>query len=169
MKIALVIIAVLIVVGAAGLQYADMDVYIWDRDIANQKHIGDAYVAYCKEQKRFPTSLADLVSKGYLPAKAYFYREPPGFFQIDAGFEESTYQVFAPPKGDVRYDEMIGFKKPDGSWQFEPDSNAYIRDKVLDFDYLRDRNRDPDYIKSKIIPGYQPNSGTQSNEPTSQP
>jgi|SRR5580658_2983428 hypothetical protein len=166
MKKVLIIVVMLILAGAAGLQYADKDVYIWERDRANQEHIGDAYVAFCKEQKKFPTSLADLVSKGYLPAKAYFYREPPGFFQLDCSFEKSTYQVFAPPSGDVRNLAMIARKKSDGTWQFDSDGSAYIRDKILDFDFIRDHNRDPDYIRSKVIPGYQPNSGTQSQPAT---
>jgi|SRR5581483_9080046 len=130
--------------------YAATEVYTWDRDLANQEHIGDAYVAYYNGQKKFPTSLADLVSKGYLPAKGRFYREPPGMLVLARSYAESSYEVFAPPNGDVRNLEMIGRKKPDGSWQFEPPANAYIRDKILDFNLLRDMKRGPDYMKAKL-------------------
>jgi len=150
MKKAMIVVAVLIVVGFLCLQYAATEVYNWDRDEANQERIGDAYAAYYKGQKQFPTSLADLVSKGYLPSKGRFYREPPGMLNLERSFEESSYQVLAPESGDVRNLKMIARKKSDGSWQFEPTANAYTRDRVLGFDFMRDRNRSPDYIKSKI-------------------
>jgi len=107
--------------------------YWWDRDQWNQEKIVKAYISYYQSTTNFPRSLAELVRTGYLPEKAEWYKEPPGFYIHPFDFKESCYIVQAPESNDVAKLEMIGRRdKRNGKEeiQFEPMQNAIIRDAV---------------------------------------
>jgi hypothetical protein len=106
-------------------------VYDWDRDVANQERIGRAYVCYYAERHEFAASLSNLVSAGYLPEKASYYQEPPGFWNLKEDSKSTCYAVFAPLGTDIQQLRFIGRKTSDGAWVFEPTPNAIVRDDIL--------------------------------------
>jgi len=109
-------------------------VYNYKRDIANQQIIADAYVKFYVTHHEFPASLAALVSAGYLPSNARFYRDVTAwFFQPAVDYRDGSYEVFPPADGDVASLKMLGRRRTfDGrtEWEFNPTVNASIRDGV---------------------------------------
>lgn len=105
--------------------------YSWDRDQWNQEKIAKAYLSYYADKTNFPGSLATLVQAGYLPEKAEWYKEPPGFFNHPVDFKESSYLVQPPESGDVENLKMIGRKTQQSGKvdiDFTSPENAVVRD-----------------------------------------
>jgi hypothetical protein len=92
------------------LYWAWASYYSWDRDHWNQDKIASAYVSYYAHTKTFPTSLDDLVNSGYLPKKADWYKEPPGFLSRAVDYRTGSYVVNPPRSGEVKEYNMIGRK-----------------------------------------------------------
>ena len=126
----LIILVCIVAGGWAIFQYYVCNTYIYDRDIAKQEPIADAYVKFYVARHAFPSSLRDLVEGGFLPAKGR-YREPPGFWDSKVEFMQGSYEVFPPRGGDPATLSMLGLRNPSGSWTFNSTINATIRDRVL--------------------------------------
>jgi hypothetical protein len=129
----LVLLAVFAALTLFGLVVAWSHSYWWDRDQWNQVKIAKAYVAFYASKTNFPNSLADLVLAGYLPEKAEWYKEPPGFFTTPVNYTESSYVVLPPPSGDVDNLDMIGRRTSAHGHDridFSSPQNAVVRDKI---------------------------------------
>jgi hypothetical protein len=125
------------------------NVYVWDRDVANQKRIGEAYVRFYLDTKKFPSSLTELVQTGYLPQKAFFYLEPPGGFSRSVDVQNSCYVVGPPPSGDFENLTMIGRRETEGGNSnviYEPTMNAMVRDEIIKRQIPRNTNLYNAYI-----------------------
>ncbi len=119
---------------ATFLYWAWTSYYSWDRDHWNQDKIMTAYVSYYAHNKSFPKGLSDLVSAGYLPEKAPWHREPPGFFARSVDYRSGSYVVGRPRLGDVKACNMLGRKiQRNGRNEIDYDgvSNCGIRDQIL--------------------------------------
>lgn len=107
--------------------------YSWDRDKWNQEKIAKAYISYYADKTNFPSSLATLVKAGYLPEKAEWYKEPPGFFAHPVDFKESSYVVQPPESGNVENMKMIGSRMEQNGkvyTNFTTSANATVRDTL---------------------------------------
>jgi len=104
-------------------------IYNYDRDIAKQQRIADAYIAYHNTKHIYPSSLADLISAGDLP-RVGPYKEPPGFLWWNIAFNKGDYEVFPPKNNDLSSLSMLGRRNSDGKWEFNPPINAKIRDGI---------------------------------------
>ena len=125
--IALTAIAIVGVVGGCS------NSYWWDRDQWNQEKIAKAYISFYTDKTNFPSSLADLVKAGYLPEKAEWYKEPPGFFAHPVASRESSYIVLPPESGDVENLKMIGRRTQQNGKDeidFSSPQNAVVRDTI---------------------------------------
>jgi hypothetical protein len=114
------------------LSYWARDFLSWERDMATQKWIGDAYISFFNTKKRSPTSLKELVAEGFLPIYSTRYIEPPGFFVKDYSFEESNYVIYPIESTFERYGVKIYIARRDESGELHllAPANAYIRDQL---------------------------------------
>lgn len=132
----LVIFVLLLMVGAAlFFSFAGYLAthYWWDRDHWNQERIAKAYISFYKDKARCPSDLADLVNAGYLPKKAEWYKEPPGFFSRPVDFKDSCYVVLSPESNNIEDLKIIGRSiQRDGKKEidFSPPINAELRDAL---------------------------------------
>ena len=98
------------ILAIVGLMWGCSNSYWWDRDQWNEEKIAKAYIAFYTGKTNFPGNLADLVNAGYLPEKAEWYKEPPGFFAHPVDFKESSYVVLPPESGNMENWEIIGLR-----------------------------------------------------------
>ncbi|MEI6193217.1 MAG: hypothetical protein WCS42_02685 [Verrucomicrobiota bacterium] len=126
----LIALTAIAIVGAVG---GCSNSYWWDRDQWNQEKIAKAYISFYTDKTNFPSSLDDLVRAGYLPEKADWYKEPPGFFAHPVASKDSSYIVLPPISDNVENLKMIGrWAQRDGKDEidFSSPQNAVIRDTI---------------------------------------
>jgi hypothetical protein len=131
-KILLILTGLIVVAGAAVAAWASAT-YNYDRDHANQERIAKAYIAYFKQEKQFAPSLEALVTRGFLPPKGRFYKEPPRLLGGEISYKDSSYEVFEPKDGKVEDLRMIARKilrEGKEQLEFEPMTNAMVRDEI---------------------------------------
>jgi hypothetical protein len=120
-------------IGILGVVGGCSNSYWWDRDQWNQEKIAKAYISFYTDKTNFPSSLADLVKAGYLPEKAGWYKEPPGFFVRPVASRDGSYIVLPPESSNVDNLKMIGRRtQRDGKDEidFSSPQNAVVRDAI---------------------------------------